>query len=62
VTLVRAALLTGAQGSELTALCWAQVDFDQQTITIGRARTAMLTLKHQPKAEESSTEILRAIE
>jgi integrase len=39
-TLVRAALLTGTRGGELTSLRWRQVDFDQRTITIGKAKTA----------------------
>jgi integrase len=39
-TLVRAALLTGARGGELTSLRWGQIDFDQKTITIGKAKTA----------------------
>jgi integrase len=39
-TLVRAALLTGARGGELTDLRWWQVDFTGKTITIGKAKTA----------------------
>ena len=38
-TLVRAALLTGTRGGELTSLRWRQVDFKQRTITIGQAKT-----------------------
>ena len=51
-TLVRAALLTGARGGELTSLRWGQVDFDQKTITIGKAKTAAGTGRVIPMNDE----------
>lgn len=39
-TLIRLALLTGMRAEELTGLQWLQVDFEQRTITVGRAKTA----------------------
>jgi integrase len=51
-TLVRAALLTGARGGELTSLHWGQVDFDQRAITIGKAKTVAGTGRIVPMNDE----------
>ncbi|MCX6630161.1 MAG: site-specific integrase [Candidatus Solibacter sp.] len=54
-TLVRAALLTGTRGGELTSLRWRQVDFDQRTITIGKAKTVAGTGRVIPMNDELVT-------
>jgi len=51
-TLVRAALLTGARSGELTSLRWRQVDFDQKTVTIGKAKTVAGTGRVIPMNDE----------
>jgi len=47
-TLVRVALLTGMRSGEITNLTWAQVDFQKQVITVGRAKTASGTGRQIP--------------
>jgi integrase len=54
-TLVRAAMLTGARGGELTSLRWRQVDFDQKTITIGKAKTVAGSGRAIPMNDELLT-------
>ncbi len=38
-TLIRLALMTGIRAGELTSLQWGQVDFEEKTIIIGKAKT-----------------------
>jgi len=39
-TFIRVALLTGMRAGEIASLTWGQVDFGQQVITIGKAKSA----------------------
>jgi integrase len=47
-TFVRVALLTGMRSGEITSLTWGQVDFERETVTVGRAKTASGTGRQIP--------------
>ena len=47
-TLVRVALLTGMRSGEITGMTWAQVDFQKQVLTVGRAKTSSGTGRQIP--------------
>ena len=47
-TFIRIALLTGMRAGEITSLTWGQVDFGQQVITVGKAKSAAGTGRQIP--------------
>jgi integrase len=51
-TFVRVALFTGMRSGEILALTWAQVDFVQRVVTVGRAKTASGTGRQIPMNAE----------
>jgi integrase len=47
-TIVRVAFMTGMRSGEILSLTWEQVDFGQQYLTVGRAKTASGTGRQIP--------------
>jgi integrase len=56
-TLVRVALLTGMRSGEITNLTCAQIDFQKQVLTVGRAKTSSGTGRQIPM----NTELLKVL-
>ena len=51
-TFVKTLLLTAMRCGELTGMQWAQVDFENRVITVGKAKTAAGTGRQIPMSEE----------
>jgi integrase len=51
-TFIRIALLTGMRAGEITSLTWGQVDFGQQVITVGKAKSAAGTGRQIPMSRD----------